>query len=162
PKDLFAAFRATFEEAADADLLLHVVDASDPARGDHIRTTEEVLEELELSDIPRVVVYNKVELLEPMSRMLLQRTNPDALLVTATERETTRPVIERIASELAERWDESAHGPALTPSAPPVAAAEEGAEASQAQDFEPETTTLEGMLRAAGHRTATRQRRPSA
>ena len=36
PEDLFAAFRATFEEAADADLILHVVDASDPARGDHI------------------------------------------------------------------------------------------------------------------------------
>jgi len=39
PKDLFAAFRATFEEAADADLLLHVVDGSDPARDQHIDTT---------------------------------------------------------------------------------------------------------------------------
>ena len=37
PKDLFAAFRATFEEAADADLLLHVIDASDPARALHAR-----------------------------------------------------------------------------------------------------------------------------
>ena len=48
PKDLFAAFRATFEEAADADLLLHVVDASDDALDEHVRTVLRVLEELEL------------------------------------------------------------------------------------------------------------------
>ncbi|MEO7094093.1 MAG: GTPase HflX, partial [Polyangiales bacterium] len=60
PEDLFAAFRATFEEAADADLLLHVVDASDPARDEHIRTTEQVLEELGLEGRPRLLVYNKV------------------------------------------------------------------------------------------------------
>ena len=52
PKDLFAAFRATFEEAADADLLLHVVDASDDAKDEHIETTEKVLAELELDDDP--------------------------------------------------------------------------------------------------------------
>ncbi len=45
PKDLFAAFRATFEEAADADLLLHVVDASDAAKDEHMATTHKVLED---------------------------------------------------------------------------------------------------------------------
>src|SRR5262249_29656820 len=63
PKDLFAAFRATFEEAADADLLVHVVDASDEAKDDHMKTTDEVLRELSLEEIPRIVVFNKVELL---------------------------------------------------------------------------------------------------
>ncbi len=58
PKDLFAAFRATFEETADADLLLHVVDAADPAHVQQIETTEALLVELDLARIPRIVVYN--------------------------------------------------------------------------------------------------------
>src|SRR5262249_2354141 len=53
PKDLFAAFRATFEEASDADLLLQVVDVADPACEEHLRTTEQLLEELELARLPR-------------------------------------------------------------------------------------------------------------
>src|SRR5690606_11550975 len=65
PKDLFAAFRATFEEVADADLLLHVVDASDPARDVHIETTEALLGELGLGEIPRIVVYNKIDQVNP-------------------------------------------------------------------------------------------------
>ena len=48
PKDLFAAFRATFEELEEADLLLHVVDAADPAREAQIRAVERILEELKL------------------------------------------------------------------------------------------------------------------
>ncbi len=52
PKDLFAAFRATFEEAADADLLLHVLDAGDPARELHRATTLALLEDLELVGDP--------------------------------------------------------------------------------------------------------------
>ena len=51
PKDLFAAFRATFEEAADADLLLHVIDASDPAYEDHIATTRSSCSEFELETV---------------------------------------------------------------------------------------------------------------
>ncbi|MDH5493530.1 MAG: GTPase HflX, partial [Myxococcales bacterium] len=65
PKDLFAAFRATFEEAQDADLLLHLVDASDPAFDEHLLTTERLLLELELERIPRLLVFNKVDRLEP-------------------------------------------------------------------------------------------------
>ena len=59
PKDLVAAFRATFEETADADLLLHVVDASDARYEEQIATTEALLEELELQSIPRLMVFNK-------------------------------------------------------------------------------------------------------
>ena len=63
PKDLFAAFRATFEEAADADLLLHVVDAADPACEDHLRTTEELLRELGLCHVRKLLLLNKCDLL---------------------------------------------------------------------------------------------------
>ena len=76
PKDLFAAFRATFEEAADADLLLHVVDASDPAqRAITSRTTEKLLEELDLAALPRLLVFNKCR--SPSSRS--RRASPCAV-----------------------------------------------------------------------------------
>jgi GTP-binding protein HflX len=65
PEYLLQAFRATFEEASDADLLLHVVDAADPGHDDHLATTEALLRELELADIPRLVVLNKCDLVDP-------------------------------------------------------------------------------------------------
>jgi GTP-binding protein HflX len=144
PKDLFAAFRATFEEAADADLLLHVVDASDPAMDDHIRTVLDVLEELDLCDIDRLLVLSKVDKLEPVQRRALARSHPDALLVNGQSRETTRPLIERVARELATKWKASAKGPNLEP----------GVDAQAGPGDAPavyeEMTTLDQMLRAAG------------
>ncbi len=62
PKELFAAFRATFEEAADADLLLHVVDASDPSAEQQVAATEVLLTDLNLADIPRVIIFSKSDL----------------------------------------------------------------------------------------------------
>jgi len=115
PKDLFAAFRATFEEAADADLLLHVVDASDAAKDDQVRTVLALLEKLELFDIPRLLVYSKIDLVDPRELRALERADPDAAFVVASRRETTRPLIERIARELAQKWEASAKGPSLAP-----------------------------------------------
>jgi GTP-binding protein HflX len=63
PHALVESFKATFEEIRGADLLIHVIDASHPARADQIRTAEQVLEELELGEKPRVDVYNKVDLM---------------------------------------------------------------------------------------------------
>jgi GTP-binding protein HflX len=111
PRDLFAAFRATFEEAADADLLLHVVDASDPAMDQQIETTEKLLAELDLSAIPRIVVFNKSDRIEPFQgRMLLRGWRGDAVLVSAPERETTRELVTLIAARLGERREK--HEPA--------------------------------------------------
>ncbi len=115
PKDLFAAFRATFEEAADADLLLHVVDASDSARDEHERTVMNVLEELGLLLLPRLLVFNKIDLVDPGELRRLERTHPEAALVSATHRETTRPLLEHIARELADKWEQSAKGPIVSP-----------------------------------------------
>jgi GTP-binding protein HflX len=150
PKDLFAAFRATFEEAADADLLVHVVDASDPSMDDHMRTVLTVLEELELAAIPRLLVLNKIDLAEPAELRLLGRTHPDAVLVSATHRETMRPLIERIARELAEKWEQSAKGPSV---APEVTLDREPATGG---DGGGEMTTMDEMLRAAGKRVRVR------
>jgi len=61
PKDLVAAFRATLEELQEADLLLHVIDASDPRHDEQAEAVERVLSELEVRDTPRLLVFNKAD-----------------------------------------------------------------------------------------------------
>jgi len=104
PKDLVAAFRATLEELAEADLLLHVVDASDPAREAHIAAVERILGELELSAKPRLLVYNKIDRLDAARlRELVHEASSRAgglplveapVAVSAREQESTRPLLE--------------------------------------------------------------------
>ncbi len=65
PPDLVAAFSATLEELADADLLLHVADAADERVEQKIAAVEALLESLELDHIPRLLVYNKIDLVPP-------------------------------------------------------------------------------------------------
>ncbi len=67
PRDLVAAFRATLEELEDASLLLHVIDASDPAAPQQIEAVEAILHSLDLSQTPRLLVWNKVDRLEPFA-----------------------------------------------------------------------------------------------
>ena len=142
PKDLFAAFRATFEEAADADLLLHVVDAGDPARDQHIETTEALLTDLELIHIPRILVFNKSDLLDKgeVKRLLLGRR--DVAAVSATDRESTRPLLAMIADRLKDRWTQAATVPDFS--------TDDDADSEEASDPAPEEaaslTTLADML----------------
>ncbi len=65
PHHLFASFRATLEEAAEADLLLHVVDRSHPQYAHQMGTVEGVLAELGIEDRPLLVVHNKIDRLDP-------------------------------------------------------------------------------------------------
>lgn len=64
PHGLVAAFRSTLEETVQADLLLHVVDASNPNYGDQIAEVNKVLAEIEAGAIPQLLVFNKIDLLE--------------------------------------------------------------------------------------------------
>jgi GTP-binding protein HflX len=139
PKDLFAAFRATFEEAADADLLLQVIDASDPARDEHVRTTDKLLHELELDRIPRIVVFNKADLLTPGEGERMLAGRDDAALASATHRETTRTLLGRIAEALADRWKHAELAPPQEDAMPAL----EDEHVASADD---QITTLEGML----------------
>jgi GTP-binding protein HflX len=68
PHKLVEAFQATLQEAADADLLLHVVDASSAQRLEQAAEVERVLDEIGAAQVPQVVVYNKCDLLEPSRR----------------------------------------------------------------------------------------------
>lgn len=64
PHNLVAAFRATLEEAREADLLLHVLDAADPERMARIEQVQAVLKEIEADELPAIFVYNKIDLTE--------------------------------------------------------------------------------------------------
>ncbi len=96
PRDLFAAFRATFEEIADADLLLEVVDASSDEREEHEETTEHLLAELELERIPRLRIYNKADRLDPDDRAALDGVSA-AIVLSATQPGAEQRLVERIA-----------------------------------------------------------------
>ena len=61
PHDLVASFKSTLEEAAEASLLLHVIDASDPGLDRKIEVTDEVLEEIDAGKVPRLRVFNKID-----------------------------------------------------------------------------------------------------
>ena len=63
PHSLIEAFKSTLTEAADADLLLHVIDASDPDRDLQQQAVDEVLAEVGAADVPRVEVFNKIDLM---------------------------------------------------------------------------------------------------
>ena len=110
PKDLFAAFRATFEEAEDADLLLHVVDASDPMHEEHVRTTEELLVQLGLESMPRLVVYNKSDQLDPRRAAMMAHAH-DGVAVSALSKRTLQPLFSRMDRILFPRWDADPEGP---------------------------------------------------
>jgi GTP-binding protein HflX len=86
PKDLVAAFRATLEELYDADLLLHVVDAGDPARDEQVAAVEGILESLDLMEKPRLMVWNKADLLSPEEVQSLLRTQ-GGVAISAAKRE---------------------------------------------------------------------------
>jgi GTP-binding protein HflX len=103
PHHLVASFRSTLEEAVDADLLLHVADASSPALEDHLRATRETLEGLALESRPSLLVLNKRDRVPPPVLERLLGTHPDALTLSATaagEAPLLRRAIERKLSEM--------------------------------------------------------------
>lgn len=99
PKDLFAAFKATFEEIADADLLLEVVDASNAEKDDHVETTEKLLGELELDQVPRLRVYSKADQLAPEERTFLDQEEGSVVL-SALDPASVKRLVERIGAAL--------------------------------------------------------------
>jgi GTP-binding protein HflX len=85
PHDLVASFRSTLDEARDCDLLVHVVDASDPAFPAQVEVTREVLDSIGATESPRLMLLNKVDRLDADARARLAREWPDALQVSAKD-----------------------------------------------------------------------------
>ena len=106
PPDLIAAFRATLEEISDSDLLIHVVDSSNPRVFQQIESVERILNELELNKIPSLVVFNKADLVdeETIEGMLRQASHDgqrDCVAVSAIQRHTLTPLLEKVGALLA-------------------------------------------------------------
>ena len=91
PEELMNAFRATLEEMADADLLVHVVDASDPDREQEIRAVEGILADLGLSEKPRILVWNKADRVDPADADNLGRHG--GFVTSALDRATLGPLL---------------------------------------------------------------------
>jgi len=101
PHALVAAFRATLEEVSEADLVVHVIDASAPDRERRINAVRLVLEEVGATDVPMLEVYNKCDALTPDERRRLQELDPSALTISALEQQGIEELIETVASRLA-------------------------------------------------------------
>lgn len=100
PHDLVAAFRSTFEEAGEADLLVVVLDASNPDIEGQQRVVESVLEETGVDGHERLTVYNKADLLSPEQRTLLEASGGEPLLVSASSGEGMEALEQRMAERL--------------------------------------------------------------
>jgi GTPase len=101
PHALVAAFRATLEEVAAADLILHVTDAAAPDRDRRMSAVRQVLEEVGAIDVPLIEVYNKCDMLTPDERRRLQEQESGALCISAMRREGIAELVDTLASRLA-------------------------------------------------------------
>lgn len=99
PKELIAAFRATLEELEDADLLLHVIDISNPRYDDQINAVERILESLHLDQIPIVRVLNKQDCVDPVTVLKLARSL-GAVAISANDEQALAPLLEVMESHV--------------------------------------------------------------
>jgi GTP-binding protein HflX len=99
PKELVGAFRTTLEELREADLLLHVVDASAPDIDVQMKAVLDILEELTLDKIPQVLIFNKCDRLPAaQAEALCRRYN--AIGICALDASTLRPLIDHLATRV--------------------------------------------------------------
>ncbi len=101
PEDLKVAFRATLEELESADLLLHVIDISNPRFEDQVESVEKILEDLDLESIPVIRVLNKADRVEEYEARKLERIL-GGVAVSALKTSTLSPLLEKMAE-----WSET-------------------------------------------------------
>lgn len=109
PHELVAAFQSTLQEARSAHLLLHVVDASDPRREEHIEQVDKVLQEIGAGGIPQLRVYNKIDRLglEPRLERDVQGRAVAAWIAAAAQSgldELRAAIAERLSLEVRRVW----------------------------------------------------------
>ena len=105
PPDLIAAFQATLDELHDADLLLQVVDVSSPYIDDHIQAVDKILSELNLDDIPRLIVFNKADLVSPEMAANLAQLH-QGVAIAAHDRSTLPPLMDCLLDVIMEQVPE--------------------------------------------------------
>ena len=100
PHTLVAAFRATLEQVAEADLVLHVIDAANPERDRHVDAVRRVLAEVGAANVPALDVFNKCDLLEPAEAQRLPQLHPESLCISALRARGRQALIDAMASRL--------------------------------------------------------------
>jgi len=103
PEDLLKAFKSTLEELHEADVLVHVIDISNPRCDDHIQVVEDLLRELELDGIPCLKVFNKIDLVVP-EVVAEQLRLHEAVALSAREAATFAPFLDRAKSLVLKKW----------------------------------------------------------
>ncbi|MEM7483334.1 MAG: GTPase HflX [Acidobacteriota bacterium] len=103
PKDLVAAFHATLEELAEADLLLHVADAADPRLDDKLAAVEGLVEELGLGEVERLVVLNQCDRL-PRETAAALAHRYRGVAISALERQGLRELLTEAEERIGRRW----------------------------------------------------------
>lgn len=98
PHDLIASFKSTLDEAAEASLLLQIVDASDPNWRSQLQVTSDVLGEIGAAEIPRRLVMNKIDRLTEAQREALAEELPDAWFVSAHRKDDVAVLRDRIVA----------------------------------------------------------------
>lgn len=101
PHALVAAFRATLEEVVEADLMLHVIDASSPDRERHMAAVRRVLEEVGATDVAVIDVYNKVDAITAEERRRLRDADPAAALISAVTGDGVGELLQMVAARVA-------------------------------------------------------------
>jgi GTP-binding protein HflX len=100
PRELMSAFMATLEELEDADLFLHVVDAAAPSWEGQIKAVEKILVELKFHDTPRIIVFNKTDLISQIEIKHRRACSPGSAAISALDRGTLMPLLEAMEREL--------------------------------------------------------------
>ena len=122
PHGLVRSFKSTLEEALEASILLHVVDASDPGRDRELAVTEEVLTEIGAGDVPRILVWNKIDAVgdaaaQAVRRAELLAAHPTAVVMSALRKDDVaslrQALIDAFAKDMVEvqlfvPWDRQA------------------------------------------------------
>ena len=104
PHELIAAFRSTLQEAREADLLLHLIDASDPNRWQRVRQVNAVLRELDADRVPQIRVYNKIDKLDRAPRLTKnQRGHGRAVWLSAQSGDGIELLLEAIEQRLSKK-----------------------------------------------------------
>ncbi len=101
PHELIAAFRSTLQEAREADVILHLIDASDPNRWQRVRQVNSVLKQLDADRVPQIRVYNKIDLMDRAPRLTSNREGEGrAVWLSATTGEGIPLLLQAIGDRL--------------------------------------------------------------
>ena len=104
PHSLVTSFRATLEETAFADVILHIQDASSDKRTAQAQTVRRIITDLQAQHIPVIDVFNKADLLSPARAELLRAQNPNAVFISAANGAHLQTLLRRVEQAISYKW----------------------------------------------------------